>query len=48
MSKEKIMRALEDEELRKELLDQLEIEELEARVVPSLPPPWLCFRPAPV
>lgn len=27
MSKEKIMQALENEELRKELLDQLEIEE---------------------
>lgn len=48
MSKEKIMQALENDELRKELLDQLEIEELEQRVVPSLQPPWLCFRPAPV
>jgi hypothetical protein len=47
MSKEKIMQALENEDLRKELLDQLEVEELEDREAPSRIP-WLCYRPAPV
>jgi hypothetical protein len=47
MSKEKIMQALENEDVRKELLDQLEIEQLEEREAPSLIP-WLCYRPEPV
>jgi hypothetical protein len=46
MSREKIMQALENEEVRKELLDQLEIEELEDREAPSVVR-WLCYRPVP-
>jgi len=47
MSKEQIMKALKDAELRKKLLDELEVEELEERVAAS-PWPWMCYRPAPV
>lgn len=41
MSKEKIMRALKDEEFKKKLLDELKIEELEERITP-IP---LCYMP---
>lgn len=43
MSKEKIMKALKDEEFKKKLLDELEVEELEERVAPRP----LCFCPVP-
>ncbi len=43
MSKELILKALEDEELRKKLLDELEVEELEEKVATR---PWFCFMPA--
>jgi hypothetical protein len=43
MSKDLIMEALKNEELRKRLLDELDIEELEERIAAK---PWYCFRPA--
>ena len=43
MSKELIMEALSNDELRKQLLENLEVEELEDRIAAK---PWLCFRPA--
>jgi hypothetical protein len=43
MSKEKIMKALKDEEFKKKLLDELEVEELEERVTPRP----MCFMPVP-
>jgi hypothetical protein len=43
MSKALIMEALGNDELRKQLLEELEIEELEDRVAAR---PWICFRPA--
>jgi hypothetical protein len=43
MSKEQIMEALKDDNLRKKLLEELEVEELEDRVAAR---PWLCYRPA--
>jgi hypothetical protein len=42
MSKELIMDALKNEELRKRLLEDLEVEELEEKVATR---PWLCFMP---
>lgn len=45
MSKEKIMEALENEDLRKKLLNELEVEELEERVATR---PWLCYMPVPI
>lgn len=42
MSKEKIMEALENDELKKKLLEELEVEELEERVATR---PWLCYMP---
>jgi hypothetical protein len=47
MTKKEIMEALENEDLRKKLLNELEIEELEERVAPSRID-WICYRPAPV
>ncbi len=44
MSKEKIMEALRNDELKKELLAELEVEELEERVATR---PWLCYMPVP-
>jgi hypothetical protein len=48
MSKEKIMRALEDDNLKKQLLEELEqeleVEELEDRIATR---PWLCYMPVP-
>ncbi|HUV37713.1 MAG TPA: hypothetical protein VMX58_12310 [Patescibacteria group bacterium] len=44
MSKEKILKALKDEELKKQLLEELEVEELEERVATR---PWLCYMPMP-
>ncbi len=48
MSKEQIFQALEDENLKKKLLKQLEeeleVEELENRVATK---PWLCYMPLP-
>ena len=44
MSKEKIMEALQDDELRKRLLEELEVEELEEKVTTR---PWLCYMPVP-
>jgi hypothetical protein len=44
MSKEKILEALKNEELKKELLEKLEVEELEDRVATR---PWTCFMPMP-
>lgn len=44
MSKEKIMEALQNEELKKQLLEELEVEELEERVATK---PWLCYMPVP-
>jgi hypothetical protein len=44
MSKEQIMEALQNDELRKKLLEELEVEELEERVATR---PWLCYRPVP-
>ncbi len=41
MSKEKIMRALRDEEFKKKLLEELKVEELEERIV-TVP---LCYMP---
>lgn len=43
MSKELIMEALTNDELRNKLLEELEVEELEDRVAAR---PWMCFRPA--
>ena len=43
MSKDLIMEALSNDELRKQLLEDLEVEELEERVAAK---PWICFRPA--
>jgi hypothetical protein len=43
MSKDMILEALSNEELRKKLLEDLEVEELEDRVAAR---PWICFRPA--
>ena len=43
MSKDLIMEALANDELRKKLLDELQVEELEERVAAK---PWICFRPA--
>lgn len=43
MSKELIIQALSDEQLRNKLLEELEVEELEERVAAR---PWMCFRPA--
>jgi len=42
MSKEMIMEALKNEELRKKLLAELEVEVLEEKVATR---PWLCFMP---
>lgn len=48
MSKEEILKALEDEDLKKQLLDkleeELEVEELEDRIATR---PWLCYMPVP-
>ena len=44
MSKEKIMEALRNDELKKKLLEELEVEELEERVATR---PWLCYMPMP-
>lgn len=44
MSKEKIMAALTDDKLKKKLLEELEVEELEERVATK---PWLCYCPLP-
>jgi hypothetical protein len=44
MSKEKIMEALRNDELKKRLLEELEVEELEERVATR---PWLCYMPVP-
>jgi hypothetical protein len=44
MSKEKIMEALNNDELRRKLLGELEVEELEERAATK---PWLCYRPVP-
>jgi hypothetical protein len=43
MSKDLIMEALTNDELRAKLLEELEVEELEERVAAR---PWICFRPA--
>ena len=43
MSKEKIMKALENEDYKKKLLAELEVEELEERVTPRP----MCFMPVP-
>jgi len=43
MSKEQIMKALKDAELRKKLLDELEVEELEERVATR----HMCYMPVP-
>lgn len=43
MSKEEIMKALKDDELKKKLLAELEVDELEERVA-TRP---LCFMPVP-
>jgi len=43
MSKELIMEALSNDQLRNKLLEELEVEELEERVAAR---PWMCFRPA--
>jgi hypothetical protein len=43
MSKDLIMEALTNDELRTKLLEELEVEELEERVAAR---PWICFRPA--
>jgi len=43
MSKELIMDALKNDELRKRLLDELEVEELEDKIATR---PWLCFMPS--
>ena len=43
MSKELIMEALSNDQLRSKLLEELEVEELEERVAAR---PWMCFRPA--
>lgn len=45
MSKELIMDALNNEELRRKLLEELEVEELEDRVE-TIKWPWMCFMPA--
>jgi hypothetical protein len=45
MNKEEIMKALNDDELKKKLLEELEIEELEERSVPSRI--WMCYCPLP-
>jgi hypothetical protein len=42
MSKDLIMDALKNDELRKKLLEELEVEELEEKVATK---PWLCFMP---
>jgi hypothetical protein len=42
MNKDKILEALEDEDLKNELLEELEVEELEERVATK---PWLCYMP---
>ncbi len=42
MSKEQIMEALKNEDLRKQLLEELEVEVLEEKVATR---PWLCFMP---
>jgi len=44
MSKERIMEALNNEVLKKRLLAELEVEELEERVATR---PWLCYMPVP-
>ena len=44
MSKKQIMEALQDDELRKKLLEELEVEELEEKVATR---PWLCYMPVP-
>ena len=48
MSKEEILKALEDEDLKKQLLEkleeELEVEELEDRIATK---PWLCYMPVP-
>ncbi len=48
MSKEEILKALEDENLKKQLLEkleeELEVEELEDRIATK---PWLCYMPVP-
>jgi hypothetical protein len=43
MTKDRIMEALQDDDLRKKLLDELEVEELEDRIAAK---PWICYRPA--
>lgn len=45
MNKEDIMEALNDDELKKKLLAELEIDELEERAVPSRI--WMCYCPLP-
>ncbi len=45
MNKEKILKALKDDELKKKLLEELEVEELEDRVATR---PWLCYMPLPI
>lgn len=42
MSKDLIMDALKNDELRKKLLEELEVEELEDKIAAR---PWLCFMP---
>ncbi|MFH1999751.1 MAG: hypothetical protein ABIK28_08725 [Planctomycetota bacterium] len=44
MDKDKILEALENEDLKNELLAELEVEELEERVATK---PWLCYMPVP-
>ncbi|MFH1220845.1 MAG: hypothetical protein V1694_10385 [Candidatus Eisenbacteria bacterium] len=42
MSKQLILDALRNDELRRKLLEELEVEELEDKVATR---PWLCFMP---
>jgi hypothetical protein len=42
MSKQLILDALKNDELRKKLLEELQVEELEDKVATK---PWLCFMP---
>ena len=42
MSKDLIMDALKNDELRRKLLEELEVEELEDKIAAK---PWLCFMP---
>jgi hypothetical protein len=43
MTKERIMEALQDDDLKRRLLEELEVEELEDRAAAK---PWICYRPA--